>query len=344
MDRSDVLRVYDDAYADAYDSRFLLASWPKHGAEFELALLRDLLSGPDVRWLDAGCGTGWFLSQFPGVERAGLDLSAAMLRQAEQANPDAIFLRQGDFADDVAEFHEAWSLVSCMWMAYCYLESMAEVERLVANMVAWTRPGGSIFIPAVADLEDLRPHTQVDYEEWPDVWGGRIAITGYYWTWEEPTGVLQENMMAVHVGHFVRLLEPYFERVEVIRYPLFEPGFVSRKAVVAKRRRPAGETGTAEVIWHPIPRHPDEPVPEPPPLPAPGDAAMGEALAAIHGQLGALRGEVSTLAASVVPPTPGPVALSSVSTRRVVRECVHRLNPFHRSLWRGAQRRFNRSR
>ncbi len=145
--------------------------------------------------------------------------------------------------------------------------------------------------------------------------------------------------MAVHVGHFVRLLEPYFERVEVVRYPLFQPGFVSRKAVVAKRRRPPGETGTAEVIWHPIPRHPDE---ESQPTTAPADPGHGEALAAIHGQLGALRGEVADLASTVARPA-APVSLSSVSTKRVVGESLHRLNPFRRSLWRGAGRRLRRS-
>ena len=145
-----------------------------------------------------------------------------------------------------------------MWMAYCYLESMPEVEQLVANMISYTAEGGAAFLPSVVDLEDLRPHTQVPYEEFPDVWGGRIALTGYNWTWEEPNGNVNANMMAVHVGHFVRLLEPHFEKVEVVRYPLFAPGFVSRKAVVATGRRPAGQTGTAEVIWQPIPKHPDD--------------------------------------------------------------------------------------
>ncbi len=71
VDRSDVLRVYDDdAFAGDYDERFLLAPWPKHGADFELSLLRDLLSGPDVRWLDVGCGTGLVPQPVPG-RRAG---------------------------------------------------------------------------------------------------------------------------------------------------------------------------------------------------------------------------------------------------------------------------------
>lgn len=255
MDRTDVLRVYDDAaFAAAYNDRFVLSPWAKHGIDFELTILRDLL-GDGGRWIDVGCGTGWVLSQFPDVERAGLDLSPAMLHEAQEANPGVAF-RQGDFTVDVEEFHGAWDVVSCMWMAYCYLESMPEVEALVANLVRWTAPGGSVFIPSVIDLEDLRPHVQVDYEDFPEVWHGRIAVTGYNWTWEEPNGNVNANMMAVHVGHFVRLLEEHFEAIEVVRYPVFEPGGVSRKAVVARRRRAPGVGGTAEITWHPAPLHP----------------------------------------------------------------------------------------
>jgi len=263
MNRDEVLAVYgEDDFAEAYDERFLLSPWPKHGADAEVAMLADLFATfDDPRWVDLCCGTGYFLSQFPDVERGGLDLSPAMLAQAQVAN-DGVTFRNADVCVDIAEWHGQWSVVSCMWMAYCYLESMPEVEQLVANMVSYTAEGGAVFLPSVIDLEDLRPHTQIPYEEFPDVWGGRIAVTGYNWTWEEPNGNVNANMMAVHVGHFVRLLEPYFERVEVVRYPLFAPGFVSRKAVVATGRRPAGETGTAEIIWQPIPKHPDDIVAE----------------------------------------------------------------------------------
>ena len=261
MRRDEVLGVYGDTeFAEEYDERFLLAPWPKHGADIEVEMLQELFDAnadADPRWVDLCCGTGYFLGQFPDVERAGLDISPAMLAQAREANPD-IELREADVCDDIGEWHGQWSVVSCMWMAYCYLQSMAEIEKLIANMVAYTSPGGSVFLPSVIDLEDLRPHTVIDYEQFPDVWGGRIALTGYYWTWEEPNGNINENMMAPHVGHFVRLLEPYFERIEVVRYPLFMPGFVSRKAVVATGRRPAGETGRAEVVWHEIPKHPED--------------------------------------------------------------------------------------
>lgn len=256
MERPDVLGVYDDGYAEAYDARFLLAEWPKLGADFEAEVLRGLLDDEDPRWLDVGCGTGYFLSRFPGVERAGLDISPAMLEQARRANPDATF-HEGDFRDDVEEWHGAWSVVSCMWTAYNYVESMPELDRLIAGFVRWTRPGGSVFVP-VMDMEDLR-QVEVPYEEDPEVWGGTIALTGVTWTWDEPlTGKHHEHLVAPQVGHVVALLEPHFEKVEVVRYPVFRPGWISRKAVVATGRRRPGSTGSAEVVWHPRPRHPDD--------------------------------------------------------------------------------------
>ncbi|MHC5820258.1 MAG: methyltransferase domain-containing protein [Nostoc sp.] len=47
--------------------------------------------GEGAKWLEVACGTGYFLSCFPEIERAGLDISPAMLKVAKQANPARIF-------------------------------------------------------------------------------------------------------------------------------------------------------------------------------------------------------------------------------------------------------------
>ena len=364
MDRASVVNTYNEAYATAYNERYLLSPWAKHGVDFEVEIIREHIG--DGPWLDVGCGTGWVLSQFPEVERAGLDLSPDMLNQARAANPGVDFT-QGDFTHDIEAFHHRWSLVTCMWMAYCYLESMPEVEALVANMARWTAPGGSAFIPSVIDLEDLRPHVQVPYEDYPEVWGGRIAVTGYNWTWEEPGGNVNENMMAVHVGHFVRLLEPHFEKVEVVQYPIFQPGYVSRKAVLASGRRPVGETGEAEVIWHPVPRHPDDVAAEEAQraeaerhaaalaavaaeearLAEVEALARAEAEEAIHvetqRELAVLRHENAWLRDTYLqqlPPLPdGRVDLSGTSTRRLAGEVARRLDPRRPEVRRAIRRR-----
>lgn len=251
MEHDEVLAVYDARYAEDYNERFLRSEWAERSTEFEVAVLSRLLSAPDARWLDIGCGTGYFLSRFPEVDRAGLDLSPAMLEQARTANPDALFLRQGDFRDDVAEWRHAWSVVSCMWTAYNYVRSMSELDDLVARLVGWTRPGGSLFIP-VMDLEDLR-YVQVPYLAEPEVFGGTIALTGVTWSWDEPSEKHHHHLIAPHVDHFVHLLEPHFGCIDIVRYPLTAAGGVARKAVVATERRAEALPGAARVTYAPLP-------------------------------------------------------------------------------------------
>ncbi len=264
-----VRALYDEDYVSSYEERFLMAPWPKAGADFEASVLRRILS-PGSRWLDVGCGTGYFLSLFPGVARAGIDLSPAMVRRARAANPDALFIDEHDFLEDVPDWHGEWSVVSCIWQPYHYVQSIWEVEQLVENMVRWTAVGGSCFIPII-DLEDVR-QTVLPYEDEPGVWGGTIALTGITWTWHDVTsGKRHEHSVAPHVEHFVRLLESAFNRVEILRYPPLHPGWVSRKAVLATRRRAPGETELAEVIRHASPESTSAQAPESSP---PADAAV----------------------------------------------------------------------
>lgn len=258
MDPTSVSELYDDGYAEAYDQRFLLDAWPKHGAEVELGLIKANLP-EGGRWLDVGCGTGWFLSQLPDVERAGFDLSPAMAARARAANPDALFIEERSFLDPNPEWDGSWDLVTCLWQPYNYVDSVAQVETLLENMASWTKPGGAVLIPVV-DLEDIRPHVDVPYEVEPDVWGGTIALTSITWTWHEPlTGKVHTHLVAPQAGHFVRVLSPSFRKVEVVRYPPFEPGGVPRKAILATQRRGSDDDGApAEVIWHPKPAHPQD--------------------------------------------------------------------------------------
>ena len=125
MKPEDITRLYDDAYAAAYDEKFLLSPPAKPDSDHELALLRGFLT-PGVSWLDVACGTGYFLRHFPEIERAGIDLSPAMLRLAREANPE-IPLIQCDFRDRNASAPGRWGLVSCMWYAYGLVDTVADV-------------------------------------------------------------------------------------------------------------------------------------------------------------------------------------------------------------------------
>lgn len=254
MDKESLLKIYDKEYADRYNDTFLLNPFAKSSSDFELDQLKQLVT-PESKWLDVGCGTGYFLSQFPGIKRAGLDISSDMLNTAKKVNDDVLFLKQGDFRNEIPEFKNQWSLVSCMWNPYSYVDSMPEFEKMMSNIIDWTETGGSVFIPVV-DLEDLRPNTLIPYAEDTAVFGGEILLTSYTWTWIEHSGKTHVNMVAPHAEHFIRLLEPYFETVEMLRYPPYQDGWVSRKAVLARKkisdiaRNPKHK---ASIIRHPIP-------------------------------------------------------------------------------------------
>jgi SAM-dependent methyltransferase len=186
------------------------------------------------------CGTGFFLRHFPHIERAGIDLSPAMLRLARQGNPE-IALRQHDFREPVAEWVDRWGLVSCMWYAYGFCDTIADLRRLVENLWSWTSAAGTCFVP----LADPRLIAGVDLPyRAPTHNAGTVMITGILWSYiEDAAGKAHAHLLAPNVEFMVELFEPYFARVEVVRYPPAFPGWTGRPALVAtgKKRAPGRE-------------------------------------------------------------------------------------------------------
>ncbi|MEZ5346257.1 MAG: class I SAM-dependent methyltransferase [Pyrinomonadaceae bacterium] len=253
MNKTDVLNIFSAEYAKEYNDRFLLEPLSKVNSDFELSVLKELLS-PQTKWLDVGCGTGYFLSQFPDIKRAGLDISPFMLEEAKRANPNAIFFKEGDCRKEYPEWNAEWNLVSCMWLPYTYFDSFSEFETLTTNMINWLSDGGDLLLP-VMDIEDFRFGQLVTFEEIVDkIYPGKIQINGFIWSWiEEETKKKHDCMIAPHVEHVIGLMTPFFETVELIRYPPFQEGWVSRKAVLARSKTSNTGNGQAEVIRHPIP-------------------------------------------------------------------------------------------
>ncbi|HEY1604637.1 MAG TPA: class I SAM-dependent methyltransferase [Allosphingosinicella sp.] len=237
MRGDDLQHLYDSDYAEAYDEGFLLGPHNQATTDFELGLIREALAGGG-RWLDLGCGTGHVLAQFPGVARAGLDLATAMVAMARGRNPDALFVEQGDFRAARSEWVGQWDLVTCMWGAYCYVDSFAEARQLVRNMVEWTAPGGAILIPCIVFPGDAIPHRHV-----PSPWQrGEAIVHGYVWSWEDGDK-FHPDMIVPHSGQFVEWLAPFFGHVRVVRYP------TGRTAVLARERRAADAPGAPTIVW-----------------------------------------------------------------------------------------------
>lgn len=241
--------LYDTRHAAAYDERFLTGpDWARAGAEFEVEVLAELLEEPGTRWLDAGCGTGWFLARFLDVERTGIDLSPAMLERAAAANP-GVQLVEGSFLDPHPEWDGCWDVVSCMWSAYAYLGDVDAVERLLANLGRWTAPGGRCFLP-VCDLTDISGGTQVAYrndEAW--TFGGPLRVVATVWSWtDEELGKEHRHLVAPHIDHLVEVLGRHFAEVEVVHHPPFQPGWGARRALVGRGRRPEPGVGDPVVV------------------------------------------------------------------------------------------------
>jgi hypothetical protein len=234
MNRQQILDTYDEDYVRTYDERFIENDHYRRKNDFELGVLARLLEGGG-RWLDVACPTGYYLSRFPGVPRAGLALSPAVAESARRANPDAMFVEDGDFTRERPEWRGQWDLVTCLWYSYGLVESVAEVDRLIASFAGWVSDGGACFVP-LCDPEYLGrvkvPHVNPDAGFPP----GRLLITGVTWSWEEPSGKAHRNMVAPPVEHMVGLFERWFRDVEVVAYPPFRRGGRRRRKGLIGRR------------------------------------------------------------------------------------------------------------
>lgn len=237
MDKNDVLKIYDTEYAQEYNQKFILNDWFESDVEFEREIISKLLNeiGEDAKWLDVACGTGYFLSCFPKIERAGLDISPAMLKVAKQANLNALLI-EGDYRDKRSQWKGKWDLASCMWEAYVYVKSLSELDRVIENLVEWTSNRGVCFLPICdpnthGSGEIRLPYTSSNL----DLNGGTIRFEAVIWSWIEKSGKQHLNMLAPQVEYMVALLAKHFEQVEVVEYPSFNGK--QRKAIIARQKK-----------------------------------------------------------------------------------------------------------
>lgn len=239
MLKENLKKLYNSYYAKNYEDRFIHDDFYKDIPKFEVKVLDKLISTKD-KWLDIGCGTGYFLSQFPNNYRGGLDLSIDMLEVAKKNNPTIQFLKQGDFRNDIPEFREKWDITSSMWGAYCYVESMTEFNQFIQNISSWTKPGGVCFLPLI-DFEDVlywRGELQ-HYNPDIEIFGGPCYINAVTWSYyDEKHDKMHENLISPHSEYIKKEFLTQFEEVITIYYPPFPypiPG--QRKAYLAINKK-----------------------------------------------------------------------------------------------------------
>ncbi len=232
MTREDIVRLYDGEYAASYDEKFLLSPLTKSDTEHELDLLREFLK-PGVTWLDVACGTGYFLRHFPHVKRAGIDLSPAMLRLARDSNP-GVWLIEQDYRDPAAQWKDCWGLVSCMWYAYALVDTLRDTVRLIENLISWTAPEGTCFVP-LAD-PDMIAGVNLPRQKF-SLWAGKVMVDGIIWSYVEDDGrKTHSQLITPSIEFMVEQFQASFEKVSVIRYPPAFAGWQGRPALIATRK------------------------------------------------------------------------------------------------------------
>lgn len=233
MRNEEVCQLYDVTYAAAYDANYLLGKNFIEATQYELSVVSGLLRTAR-NWLDVACGTGYFLSRFPQRERAGTDISLAMLQIARQANP-GVQIFESDFRQPRNEFENRWDLVSCMWFAYCYADSCREIDQVIENLASWTSPDGTCFLP-VCDA-DVLCKIRIPYEPPPDSDDGYLRIAGIIWDWiDKPSGKQHINLIAPHIEHIIEQFSRWFKDVQLLRYPAFQDDCLAgRKAIIAQK-------------------------------------------------------------------------------------------------------------
>jgi SAM-dependent methyltransferase len=217
-----VLETYDEAYAEAYNQAFITDIHSQTKTQHELKILTQLLSekGTEARWLDVACGTGYYLSCFPEIQRSGLDISPAMLNITRRKNPN-IPLIPGNFRDKSLVEKGEWDVISSMWWAYSFAESISEIETLIENIFDWLTDDGVCFMPICNPAKNLYSgQTTIPYVATEDApaYGGKILVTGVIWSWIEASGKRHDNMLVPQMEYMVELFKKHFQSVEIVEY------------------------------------------------------------------------------------------------------------------------------
>jgi SAM-dependent methyltransferase len=246
----EVQALYGGAYAASYNDIWQNSDAWRAEAGHHVRHIGEHI-GPDTKWLDAGCGTGFNLSHFAGTERAGLDLSPDMLAEARKANPDATF-RQGDLRVDIPEWHEKWDLVTCTGQPWSYVDSMGEIETILTNLAGWTAPTGTCFLP-MADLSDVTGFMlPLVHPDDPDPYDAPI-IDGVIWSlWENNR--YHRSQVWPSVSWCVGVMARHFARIDIVKWPHDAPLLpIARRVLVATDKRAPGDQRRLVLIDHPVP-------------------------------------------------------------------------------------------
>jgi SAM-dependent methyltransferase len=229
---------YDRDYARKYNAAWLENDLFKVEVQHHVETLRTLIR-PRMTWLDCGCGTGYFLSHFKGVDRAGFDLSETMLEVARESNPDAQFFERHDIRLPKPEWNGRWDLVSCTGQPWCYLDRIDEVAQVVKNLYDWTARGGTCFITPqdVQDVFGIRVGYDFAIEQ------AANHMNAVIWTCVESGDNIKHTCMIYpNFDQWIRWFTLYFSELEIGKWPA-KSCHIERRYLLCRKKK---ETPNAE--------------------------------------------------------------------------------------------------
>jgi len=228
---------YDDAYAENYNE-----TWPQNPAflketEYHIDTLKNIIEA-DSKWLDASCGTGYFLSHFNGIPRAGFDLSESMLEKAREANKDAMFFEKHDISEPNEAWNNQWDVVSCTGQPWAYLNTIDLIAKTVQNLYQWTKSGSGICILTPIDMIDmfnLRPDYIYSNQEFEK--SVPTAINAIIWSLHETQTASKHNFLIYpNFDQWIRWFSLYFNTIEVAHWPI-EGYNIPRRCLICRDKK-----------------------------------------------------------------------------------------------------------
>ena len=146
-------RYYDDLYA-----------WKDYAGEVSrlMTFIEDRLGRAPASLLDVCCGTGVHAELLSRRTRVvGVDLDPALLDIARGRAPDVEFHRADMLQLDLGE---AFDVVTCLFSAVAYAETVAGLRQAVTVMATHVAPGGLLIVEPFFSPDEWRegePHVLV---------------------------------------------------------------------------------------------------------------------------------------------------------------------------------------
>lgn len=241
------MNLYGSEYALLYDKLWIDNPVWREEMKFIQSLIAYHIN-IDKKWLDAGCGTGFFLKNFKGFPRAGFDLSESMLEVAKDGNEDCLFIKKHDISMPMEEWNNQWDFISCTGQPWCYLSSIQQIENVVKNIYNWlTCDGKCLLVP-----DDVQSAFNCLFNYTFDIKSSQEAnkqiLNAIIWSFNDGYAI-HKYMIYPLIDQWVRWFSVYFERIDIVSKK-FDTHKIPRAYILCSKKRKTPEYKNADVYFN----------------------------------------------------------------------------------------------